>query len=218
MSAGRFITFEGGEGTGKSTQVDRLASRLEHHGISCLTTREPGGSAFAETIRHVVLDPATPPHPPLAEALLFSAARADHLSTVINPALAAGTWVICDRFADSTRAYQGTAGGLPAETLLTLETIVLGDTRPDLTIILDLPVDAAFARVMSRANDVAGNQAPDAFEQRDTDFHERLRRGFLDIAAAEPKRCRVIDAAPSADTIGETVWQTVRAHFDEVKS
>ena len=213
---GRFITFEGGEGTGKSTQVARLVERLHAVGISTLETREPGGSPFAEHIRSLILDPQTPQHPPLAEALLFSAARADHVASTIAPALSAGTWVICDRFIDSTRAYQGAAGGLASEALDTLEALVLADTRPDLTIILDIPVDIAFARVTSRAAQSSDEPPNDPYERRGKPFHEALRAGFLDIARAEPARCRVIDAAPPADDVAQAIWLALRAHFAEI--
>lgn len=213
---GRFITLEGGEGTGKSTQVRHLVKRLAAAGLRCVETREPGGSPFAERIREIILDPATPQHPPLSEALLFSAARADHVATTINPALLAGSWVICDRYIDSTRAYQGAAGGLPASTVAQLEDIVVGDTKPDLTIILDLPVDIAFSRVSSRTAQSRDPTLKDPYEQRDAAFHEALRNGFLSIAKADPGRCVVTDAAPPAETIAEQVWALVSARFPEV--
>ena len=213
---GRFITFEGGEGTGKSTQVTQLVSRLRQSGRNVLATREPGGSPFAERIRDVIMDPDTPTHPPLAEALLFSAARADHIAATIAPALASGTWVICDRFIDSTRAYQGAAGGLAPETIDRLEDMVLGAVRPDLTLILDIPVDAAFARVTSRSAQTANPAPNDPYERRGKPFHEALRAGFLDIARAEPQRCCVIDGAPAAQQVAEQVWAAVRARFAEI--
>lgn len=216
MARGRFITFEGGEGAGKSTQVQRLAQALRDAGIACIETREPGGSPFAEVIRGVILDPATPAHVPLAEALLFSAARADHLAATIEPALAAGQWVLCDRFTDSTRAYQGAAGGLDMDTINALEMVVVGDTQPDLTLVLDLAVDAGFGRVEERANQSGTGGGVDPYEGRDKDFHERLRQGFLRIAAAEPGRCQVIDAAASQEAVAADVWQIVVQRFAEV--
>ncbi len=141
MTAGKFITFEGGEGSGKSTQAHNLAGRLRAQGIEVVLTREPGGSPFAEALRTLILDPETPPHSALSEALLFYAARADHLDKTIRPALNAGAWVICDRFSDSTRVYQSEAGGLPGEVLDALEEIVVSPTVPDLTFILDLPAE-----------------------------------------------------------------------------
>lgn len=212
----RFITFEGGEGTGKSTQAQLLADRLRSAAIRCDVTREPGGTPFAERVRELILDPETPPHASLAEALLFFAARADHLDALVRPALARGTWIICDRFIDSTRAYQGAAGGLDATVIDGLESIVVGQSRPDLTIVLDLPVETAFARVASRrARNHQGAMAehPDPYESRDVAFHERLRQGFLDIAAREPHRCTVIDAARPVDDIADAVWKEVQARL-----
>ncbi|MGI9520400.1 MAG: dTMP kinase [Hyphomicrobiaceae bacterium] len=219
MVDSRFITFEGGEGTGKSTQVARLRDRLRAAGVPCRITREPGGSPFAEDLRQFILSPHRPAHSALAEAMLFSAARSDHLEMTIRPALADGTWVICDRFADSTRAYQGAAGGLPEDVVLQLESMTIGCTRPDLTIILDLPVSTAFARVAKRTTDALGygNQC-DPYEGRHTEFHEALRQGFLMIAAKEATRCQVIDASPSAEAVAEMVWQAVCTRFSEVNS
>jgi dTMP kinase len=209
MATGRFITFEGGEGTGKSTQARLLAERLRAAGVGVLLTREPGGSTFAEQIRELLLGGTLAQHPPLAEALLFSAARADHLAATIRPALAAGNWVISDRFADSTRVYQGAAGGVAAETLLALERLVVGETRPALTVILDLAPAEGLARAKARRR--AGGSEPadtadDPFERRTLAFHERLRAGFLDLAAAEPERCTVIDAALPAADIARAIW------------
>ena len=211
MSQARFITFEGGEGTGKSTQIQLLAQNLKGAGIECIETREPGGSDFAEAIRHIILDPSTPDHGPLSEALLFSAARADHLEKTIRPALEAGKWVLCDRFADSTRAYQGAAGGLQLEVLLQLERLVIAKTPPDLTFILDLDVAKAFDRVAKRRDQQADtNAGDDAYERRNRKFHEALRQGFLTIAQAEPNRCVVLDAEPEQPHIAEEVWRCVQ--------
>lgn len=209
---GRFITFEGGEGAGKSTQAAALVQRLKAIKVAARLTREPGGSSFAERVRQFILDPAIPPHQPLCEALMFSAARADHLATLIRPSLENGHWVVCDRFADSTRAYQGAAGGLSADTLSILENIVVAETIPDLTVILDLPVELAFARVVARGRASAeGATAPtDPYESRDGDFHERLRQGFLKIAAAAPERCVVIDASADQEVISRAVWHAVK--------
>lgn len=214
MSAARFITFEGGEGTGKSTQISRLAQNLETQGIACIETREPGGSPFAEAIRDLILQPSTPDHGPLSEALLFSAARADHLDKTIRPALTAGNWVLCDRFADSTRAYQGAAGGLAKSVLLQLEQMVVEQTTPDLTIILDLDVRKAFERVAARKLEHSSNTSgDDAYERRDQEFHEALRQGFLKIAANEPHRCVVIDAEPRQDEIARNIWSHVQSRL-----
>lgn len=211
MTAARFITFEGGEGTGKSTQIRLLAEALSAQGIACVETREPGGSPFAETIRDLILEPTTPGHGPLSEALLFSAARADHLEKTIRPALAAGNWVLCDRFADSTRAYQGAAGGLASNVLLQLEEMVIQTTRPDLTVILDLDVSKAFERVAARRlQKSAGTDPDDAYESRHRDFHEALRQGFLRIAHDEPERCVVVNAEPEQQAIAQNIWSLVQ--------
>lgn len=200
MSRGLFITFEGGEGVGKSTQIRHLAERLTAFGREVVTTREPGGTPFAEKVRDLVLDPVAATRTPLAEALLFSAARADHIVQLITPALMRGAVVLSDRFADSTRAYQGAAGGLDAGVVATLETLTLGHVRPDLTIILDLDPKIGLARANTRRGaqtsgaEPGGFLVPDAFEGRDLAFHARLRQAFLDIASAEPDRCVVVDA------------------------
>jgi dTMP kinase len=203
MATGRFITFEGGEGSGKSTQVQLLADRLKARGIDAAVTREPGGSPFAEQVRALILDPATAPHSALSEALLFYAARLDLLDSVIRPALAAGRWVICDRFSDSTRVYQGIAGGVEPTVLDRLEGIVVSGTRPDLTLILDLPADVGLARAAGRRG---GGTGADAYEKRGLAFHERLRAGYAAIAKAEPQRCVLIDGAGPADAIAAEIW------------
>lgn len=212
MSQGRFITFEGGEGAGKSTQVGRLSGRLRAAGRDVVVTREPGGSGLAETIRGLLLVPRTMPMNPLSEALLFCAARADHLDTFIRPALAGSNWVLCDRFADSTRAYQGGAGGLSAEIIDALERIVVGGTSPDLTIMLDLPAATGLARARGRATPGAEATA-DAFESRELAYHERLRHAFLAIAAAHPERCVVVDATQSVDSVESEIWRHVTARL-----
>ena len=172
---GKFITFEGGEGAGKSTQVERLAARLRALGHSVVVSREPGGSAGAEAIRHVLLSGAAKPLGPHAEAILFAAARADHLRQTIRPALERGQWVISDRFADSTRIYQGVLGNVDARLIWRLEKLTVGETGPDLTIILDIPPDEGLARVTRRRGD-----APvDRFEAEAFDFHKKLREAYL---------------------------------------
>lgn len=210
MASGKFITFEGGEGSGKSTQARLLADRLKMHGVNAILTREPGGSPFAERVRALLLDPAVPSHSPLSEALLFYAARADHLDKTIRPALAADSWVICDRFSDSTRVYQGAAGGLGAEALAALERLVVTPTSPDLTFILDLAPADGLARARARGAAVnLGSTETDPFERRDAQFHERLRAGYLAIAAAEPQRCVLVDGAQAPDAIAAGIWAQV---------
>ncbi|MEA1834576.1 dTMP kinase [Methylobacterium durans] len=208
---GRFITFEGGEGAGKSTQLGRLARTLrETAGRHVVTTREPGGTERAEAIRAALLSGVAKPYGPFAEALLFAAARIDHLDRLIRPALRNGEIVLCDRFADSTRAYQGAAGGVEAGTLLALERVAVGSTRPDLTLILDLPPEAGLARARARA---AAGEAPDRFEAEALAFHTRLREGFLAIAAAEPERCAVIDGAQSPEAVEAAIRAAVSARL-----
>lgn len=210
MARGRFITFEGGEGSGKSTQVRLLADRLRGRGVDPAVTREPGGSPFAEQVRGLILDPATAPHSALPEALLFYAARSDLLDTIIRPALAVGRWVICDRFSDSTRVYQGVAGGVEPTMLDRLEDMIIGKTRPDLTVILDLAVDIGLARAASRRRASPGVvMQPDAYEKRDPAFHVRLRAGYAAIAKAEPQRCVLVDGAKDADAIAAEIWAHV---------
>jgi dTMP kinase len=211
MTQGRFITFEGGEGAGKSTQVKLLAERLTQAGRRVVTTREPGGSEFAEHVRTLILSAETAPKSALAEALLFFAARADHLSETIRPALAAGSWVLCDRFSDSTRVYQGIAGGLGHAVIDDLERIVLGATVPDLTVLLDLDAKAGLSRANARRINAAqgGFIAVDTYEARTLAFHERLRQGFLDIAKAQPKRIAVVDAALNPGAIADGIWHIV---------
>ena len=210
MARGKFITIEGGEGAGKSTQARLLAERLRAKGIHVVLTREPGGSAFAEQVRDLILGPSTADHSALAEALLFYSARADHLERTIRPALEAGQWVICDRFSDSTRVYQGIAGGLPKGVVEALERLVVGDTVPNVTIVLDLPASEGLARAQGRNDRAAPAGAePDSYEGRPLSYHERLRDGFLMIATAEPERCVVIDALQPKEEVAEQVWSTV---------
>jgi dTMP kinase len=211
MPSGRFITFEGGEGSGKTTQARLLAEALRRGGIVPVLTREPGGSPFAEQVRNLILDPEIAPHSALSEALLFYAARADHIEKVIRPALVVGQWVICDRFSDSTRVYQVEAGGLPLDVFKAFELIVVKLTYPDLTFILDVPAEVGLARATTRrlARAIAGEDA-DAFEKRDLDFHERLRQGFLEVAKADPHRCQVIDATGTQEKIAADVWAVVQ--------
>ena len=207
MTRGRFITFEGGEGAGKSTQVQRLAARLEAGGREVVRTREPGGSPGAESIRDIVLRGDADRWSPTTETLLMYAARRDHIERVIRPALARGAWVVCDRFADSTRAYQGAAGGVDPQFITALETFILEETRPDLTLVFDLPASVGLERAHARAG------AEMRFESKGMAFHERLRAGFQAIAAAEPARCTVIDATATMDGVEVAVWTAVEARL-----
>ncbi len=203
---GRFITFEGGEGAGKSTHVALLGERLRTLGIRTVLTREPGGSPGAEIMRYVLLSGAARPLGPNAEAVLFAAARDDHLNTLIRPALVQGKWVVCDRFADSTRIYQGVAGNVDTITIRAMERIIVGKTKPDLTFILDVPAKEG----MCRADNRRGADGPaDRFEGEALTFHERLRDGFLTLAANEPDRCVLIDATTSKDEVADQIWRVV---------
>lgn len=199
MARGRFITFEGGEGAGKSTQLALLADVLERKGLVVRRTREPGGSPGGEAIRELLLHGDDHGWEPMTEALLHFAARYQHVTRVIEPALAAGQWVLSDRFTDSTLAYQGYGLGLERERIEALGRAVLGDFAPDLTVVLDVPADVGLARVGGRA------PAGDRYERMDAGFHERLRRGFREIAAAAPKRCVLIDARGDPQTVHRTV-------------
>lgn len=208
MARGRFITFEGGEGAGKSTQVKRLAERLTVDGREVVTTREPGGSPGAESIRDLVLRGAADRWSPVTETLLMYAARRDHIERVIRPALDRGAWVVCDRFADSTRAYQGAAGGTDPGLISALETFILEEVRPDLTLVFDLPPEVGLERAHARAG------AEMRFESKGVAFHTRLRDGFRAIAAAEPQRCVLIDATEGMDTVTDAIWVAVRDRLD----
>lgn len=202
---GRFITFEGGEGAGKSTQIRLLADRLESEGRRVIVTREPGGSPGAEIIRHVVLSGMGKLFGPEAETLLFAAARDDHVHAVIAPALAQGIWVLCDRFSDSTRAYQGRQGQVAPALLNAMERVTIGALKPDLTIILDLPVEIGMRRALARR----GSDVPDRFEAEGVAFHHGLRDAFLQIAAEQPQRCVLIDANADVDHVAGDVWYAV---------
>jgi dTMP kinase len=207
---GKFITFEGGEGTGKSTQAGLLAHKLEALGLGVLLTREPGGSPGAEIIRHVLLSGAAKPLGADAEAMLFAAAREDHVRCTIAPALAAGKWVVCDRFADSTRVYQGALGRVDRRLIKGLERVSIGDLLPDLTLILDVPVDVALERLALRR----GAAAPDRFEAENVEFHQKLREAFRALATDEPERCVIIDASVPRVQVAQDIWDTVQAKLD----
>lgn len=200
---GRFITLEGGEGAGKSTQIRRLGERLRAMGLGVVETREPGGSPGAEEIRGLLLGGGVERWDGVTEALLMYAARRDHLARTVWPALERGQWVLCDRFEDSTRAYQGAGSGLERAVIDALGQVVRGAFAPDLTLILDLPVAVGRARAAARRG------PDDRFEQRDDTFHERVRQGFLAIAAAEPERYLVIDASQPLEAVSDAIWQAV---------
>jgi dTMP kinase len=199
---GRFITFEGGEGSGKSTQIKILADRLAAAKQRALVTREPGGSPGAEIIRHLVLSGMGKLLGAEAETLLFAAGRDDHVHTVIKPALERGVWVLCDRFSDSTRVYQGKLGHVDPRILNALERVTIGDLKPDLTVILDVPAEIGMQRAAARR----GSGAPDRFEAEEIGFHQKLREAYWQIAADEPQRCVLIDANAGTDAVAAIVW------------
>ena len=207
---GRFITLEGGEGAGKSVQAKRLEEKLATLGLEVVRTREPGGSPHAEELREAILSGFAAQFGPNGEALLFAAARIDHLDKTILPALARGAWVVSDRFADSTRAYQGVAGDLSPAFVARLEEVAVGANRPDLTLILDIPAQEGLERARARR----GTESADRFEAEGLEFHEKLRRAFLDIAAAEPKRCVVVDALKPEEEVAEAIWSAVEDRLD----
>lgn len=200
---GRFITLEGGEGAGKSTQLRLLADSLAACGIDVVLTREPGGSPGAEEIRRLLVSGEPGRWGGMTEALLHTAARRDHLERTVWPALDSGRWVLCDRFFDSTMAYQGYGQGLRRATIDALQHVALGDFRPDLTLILDLAVEAGLARANARRG------GEDRYERMDLEFHARLRDGFLDIARREPERCAVIDAAHPVEAVQAAILDVV---------
>lgn len=203
---GLFITLEGGEGSGKSTLIQGLAARIQAADIDYVATREPGGTPLAEQIRQLALHPpGDGQFSPMAEALLMNAARADHLEKLITPALFDGKWVLCDRFADSTRVYQGLAGGISKALLRLVEEEVVGDSKPDLTLLLDIPVDLARERRKLREN------SGDVFEQRGDDFHESVRQAFLTLAREEPNRISIIDASQPLPNVFEDAWRAIEA-------
>ncbi|WP_292895633.1 dTMP kinase [Nitratireductor sp.] len=206
MSRGFFITFEGGEGAGKSTQITQLAASLREQGHDVMITREPGGSSGAEAVRHVLLSGAAEPFGPAMEAILFAAARSDHVEQVIRPAIERGTIVLCDRFLDSSRVYQGVTGNLDRDFMQSLERVTVNDMVPDLTLILDIDPEEG----LRRANARRGTEAPDRFEKEALATHRRRRKAFLEIAKAEPERCVVIDAAMPADRVTTAVQRAVQ--------
>lgn len=203
---GLFISFEGGEGAGKSTQIRILAETLRSRGLEVVVTREPGGSPGAEAIRHVLLSGAAEAFGVRMEAMLFAAARNDHVEEVIRPALESGAVILCDRFLDSSRVYQGTTGNLEPDFIETLQRIAVDGTMPDLTLIFDIPAVDGLARARKRADDGA---TPDRFEKEELETHEKRREAYLDIALNEPRRCRIVDAKQPQERVTEDVLSMV---------
>lgn len=208
VRSGLFVTFEGGEGVGKSTQVARLAERLRRLGRKIVVTREPGGSQRAEALRAVLLAGRVKSLGPFAEAALFAAARADHVERLIRPALREGAVVLCDRFIDSTRVYQGALGAVAAAALARLEDVTVADIRPDVTLVLDVPAETGLARAIARRS--AQHGRPDRFEGEGGNYHQRVRQAFLAGAAAEPGRCRVIDGSAGPDVVEAAIWAALK--------
>lgn len=210
-SRGRFIVFEGGEGAGKSTQVKALVARLRAAGLEVVQTREPGGSEGAEALRDLLVQGEAGRWSPMSELLMMYASRSDHLEKVIRPALARGAWVVCDRFADSSRAYQGAGGGVAPYFIEQVDTAVVGETQPDVVIIMDMPVQPGLARAASRQD------KENRFESKGLAFHERLRQGFLERAVSVPERYRIVNADQTIETIRDQVWSEVIASFTELE-
>ncbi len=211
---GRFITFEGGEGSGKSTHAKRLAEHLKSLGIDVVLTREPGGSPGAEVIRHILLSGVAKPLGTETEAILFAAARDDHVRTVIRPALVDGKWVICDRFIDSTRVYQGVLGKVDMKLIRSLERVTVGAAMPDLTFILDVPANIGLARAKNRR----GSGAVDRFEGEAVEYHQDLGRAYRAMALEEPDRIVLVDGRPPRDVVARRIWDAVseRLHPERV--
>lgn len=207
MTRGEFVTLEGGEGAGKSTQIARLAAWLEGRGLEVVRTREPGGSPGAEAIRKLLVEGAGDRWDATTEALLHFAARRDHLARTVWPALERGAWVASDRFADSTTVYQGYAQGFDRARIARLYDLAVGDFRPSLTLVLDLPVETGLARAAARRG------VETRYESFGADFHRRVRDGFLAVAASEPDRCVVVDASGDADTVAAAIARAVAARF-----
>ena len=208
VANGIFITFEGGEGAGKSTQIERLAKKLRAKKYDVVVTREPGGSPGAEAIRHVLLSGAAESFGPQMEALLFAAARSDHVEQLIKPAIARGAIVLCDRFLDSSRVYQGVTGGLDADFMAVLECVAINETMPDMTLILDIDPAEGLKRAAARRGQDA---VADRFEKETLAVHQQRREAFLAIARAEPERCVVVDAGAPADRVEDAITTAVFA-------
>ncbi len=214
MRKGAFISLEGGEGAGKSTQIERLRRRLEARGAQVISTREPGGTPEAERIRTLLVTGDAERWDALTEALLNYAARRNLVENLIKPSLESGSWVLCDRFFDSTTAYQGLAGDAGPENIKALRQLVLGDFSPDLTLVLDLPAEEGLRRAGGRPN--GQERAPeDRYEKKGLEFHERIRAAFREIAEAEPQRCVLIDGAKSIDTVETEIWAAVQERLED---
>lgn len=211
---GHFITFEGGEGSGKSTHAATLAQRLKTLGLEVVLTREPGGSTGAEIIRHIILSGIAKPLGAETEAILFAAARDDHVRSTILPALEAGQWVICDRFIDSTRVYQGALGQVDPRLIRSLERVTVGPARPDLTFILDVPATVGLARATHRR----GKGKADRFEAEGVQFHEALRKAYQELAAKETKRIIVVDGRAPRDVVADRIWDVVKQRLHPEKA
>ncbi|MGK6316752.1 dTMP kinase [Neorhizobium sp. DT-125] len=211
---GLFVTFEGGEGAGKSTQIRRLADQLRRRGHDVLMTREPGGSPGAEAVRHVLLSGAAEEFGVRMEAILFAAARNDHVEEVIRPALESGAIVLCDRFIDSSRVYQGVTGNLEPDFIEALQRIAIDGVVPDCTLILDLPAEVGLKRARKRS----AENAPDRFEREEIETHEKRREAYLEIAEAEPERCRVVNAERPEEEIAEEILAIVEPMVRELRS
>jgi dTMP kinase len=211
LARGFFITFEGGEGAGKSTQIARLARKMRAKKYDVLVTREPGGSPGAEAVRHVLLSGAAEPFGPKMEAVLFAAARSDHVEQVIRPAVERGSVVLCDRFLDSSRVYQGVTGGLDPAFMEALEEVAINGMMPDMTLILDIDPAEGLRRATARRG---ASDGPDRFEKETLDIHQRRRDAFLAIAVAEPDRCIVIDASAPPDMVEDVVTAAVFAALE----
>lgn len=211
MARGFFITFEGGEGAGKSTQITRLAEKLRDRGRSVVVTREPGGSPGAEAVRHVLLSGAAEPYGPLMEAMLFAAARSDHVEQVIRPAVQRGAIVLCDRFLDSSRVYQGVGSGLDASFLARLEEVAINGMMPDLTLILDIDPEEGLRRATARRRE---EEVADRYEKETLEIHRRRRDAYLAIARKEPDRCVVIDSGKSVEEVEATIAEKVFAALE----
>jgi dTMP kinase len=208
---GRFIVFEGGEGAGKSTQAKALVTKLRALGLEVVQTREPGGSPGAEALRDLLVRGEATRWSPTSELLMMYAARADHLEKVIRPALQRGAWVVCDRFSDSSRAYQGAGGGVAPAFIEQIDAMVVGETQPDLVLVMDMPVEAGLHRASARGD------AENRFESKGAAFHERLRAGFLARARQIPQRYQVIDADQTIAQISDEVWTRIRTAFPDVR-